>query len=221
MHKHLVMWSSMALFGAMLFSCSPDNPLPVTVRPSVGELSRRQSASINIGPGERLIGSAMLLPEGRMVTNLHVVQHRTDSVRITIDGSSFFAVRLLATDEKSDLALFQLPEGMDFESPLPASADPRPGMPVFAYGAAFGLHRSYLQGYVSHSDRRLQENGGERSYVQTQGITYPGMSGAPVYALDGKWIGINRAAYGYSLGTGIGLVIPASTVRRFLDKEAP
>ncbi|MCB1138229.1 MAG: trypsin-like peptidase domain-containing protein [Leptospiraceae bacterium] len=208
---------SMALLGAMLLSCSKELPLPVTLDSQVAERALKQSASVNIGPGERIIGSAMLLPNGRIVTNLHVVQHRTDSVRITLDGANFIPVKLIAKDTQTDLALFQLPPDEYSDLSLPEIADPQAGIPIFAYGAAFGLHQSYLQGYISHPERRLEKD--TPHYVQTQGITCPGMSGAPVYTLRGHWVGINRAAYGYSVGTGIGLIIPASTVRAFLDQS--
>src|SRR5690606_27860256 len=113
--------------------------------------------------------------------------------------------------ENTTLSLPDLPENKIEEKP-------RPGTTVVSFGSAFGLHQSYFQGYVSHPHREgLELEKPDLSYVQVQGITYSGMSGAPVFTLDGKWIGLNRAAYGYSTTTGSGLVIPAHTILEWLS----
>lgn len=211
----------MALLCAMLLSCSRGPQPPITVDQEVSKNARSLTAGITTVVGNRITGSAMVLPGNRLLTNHHVILHREDSIKVTLDGEAFFSARMLKKDVDKDLALIQVADE-SYDPPdtsLPEILDrPAPGLPIFAYGAAFGLHQSYLQGYVSHSDRTVQGNDPGYGYIQTQGITYSGMSGTPVFSLKGEWIGINRAAYGYSLNTGTGLVIPASVARDFSEE---
>ncbi|MCB1165232.1 MAG: trypsin-like peptidase domain-containing protein [Leptospiraceae bacterium] len=156
-----------------------------------------------------------------ILTNEHILGADT-RCKISLDGIQFYDA--FVTARHSDLDLIVLKIETDASAPPPSMQWPeiheqvRPGLPVVAFGSAFGLHQTYMQGFVSHPERRgLRGQPDSTYYIQMQGITYPGMSGAPVFDLEGQWLGINRAAYGYSTTTGTGLVIPARIIVDWLD----
>lgn len=198
--------------------CTRDHQLPVTVSDRVARVALNRTASISYSGSPRLVGTAMIL-DSRLITNHHVIEGREDRIRVTVDGARFFEARVIKKDPALDLALLQI-ESDDFspetDAALVALAEPSAGMQIFSYGAAFGLHESYFQGYISHPARTEILGGQDQmALVQIQGVTFPGMSGAPIFTLDGEFVGMNRAAYGYAADTGTGLAIPGEIVLEF------
>ena len=209
-------------FAALLSVCDGGPRPPVSMDAEMGQRIRAYSVGIGYQAGQELRATGMLTPyAGIILTNDHAIPG-AKSTKITLDGKEFHEARVIARNAELDLALLKVENG-EFSAELPELAtSPRAGMPVVAFGSAFGLHRSFLQGYVSH-ERRVGLRGQTKGthYIQVQSITFPGMSGAPVFTLQGEWIGINRAAYGYTTTTGTGLLIPASRVHQWMEETLP
>lgn len=228
MYNHLIPihkgghWLPLFLAGLiflLLAGCSHEVQLPVTVPPEVASKSLQRTASIAYSGAPRFVGTALVLNATDLITNLHVIQARENQIRVSFDGKEFLAATVVRTDPEADLALLRI-SASDYSEDITeitaANPHPAPGTHIFAYGAAFGLHDSFFQGYVSHSSRSdIMGSNGKIAFVQIQGVTFPGMSGAPVFTLDGSFVGINRAAYGYAANTGTGLAIPADLVLDF------
>lgn len=201
-------------------------PVPVIVDSAVAKTITQYSLGIGITRRNSVLnGTAFFAPQpGYLFTNQHVVRNANTQYYVTVNGSDFFPVKIEKSDADLDLALltFQSEELLKLQNSLPAytvTDDLSPGLPVVATGSAFGLHRTFLQGIVSHTHRTgLIGQPGAIHYIQTQGVTYSGMSGAPVFDLKGRLIGINRAAYGYSATTGTGLIIPANIALDWAEK---
>ncbi len=93
----------------------------------------------------------------------------------------------------------------------------RAGAPALLVGSPYGLSDSVLIGFITNTNRTGTDSEYlNLAFIQTSGLSYPGSSGAAVYLENGRIAGINRATWGWSPGTGIGLTIPAETVRSFL-----
>ena len=168
-------------------------------------------------------GGGLYLGAGRVLTCQHVIEAiGSRDVRLELQGRTF-AARVVYVEPRVDLAYLVFAE----TETLPAAETPvwvdraslRAGMPVYLMGSPYGWNASLLAGIVSHTDRsRTDPAFAKIPFVQTQGLSYPGTSGAAVYLEDGRVAGINRATFGSRAGTGIGLVIPAGFVRVFLER---
>ena len=165
-------------FAALLSVCDGGPRPPVSMDAEMGQRIRAYSVGIGYQAGQELRATGMLTPyAGIILTNDHAIPG-AKSTKITLDGKEFHEARVIARNAELDLALLKVENG-EFSAELPELAtSPRAGMPVVAFGSAFGLHRSFLQGYVSH-ERRVGLRGQTKGthYIQVQSITFPGMSG--------------------------------------------
>ncbi|MDO5581692.1 MAG: trypsin-like peptidase domain-containing protein [Planctomycetia bacterium] len=165
------------------------------------------------------IGSGVLLdPQGKILTNYHVVSDRKNITVELYDGR-LFDVQSVHKDQKSDLALLKISS----KSPLPylkfANSDQLEiGDWVLAIGNPFMLDSSVSAGIISAKKRRLGKNE-HGIYIQTDAAVNPGNSGGPLVNLDGDIVGINTAIASLSGGNqGIGFAIPSNTARWILNQ---
>lgn len=176
--------------------------------------------SVSIFSGGRIsAGSGVLVARGRAVTCLHVVRIGLLNLSVHFAGKEYPAL-LVRQSEKFDLALLSFDAPFDPpEISWAAREDLKPGEEVFLTGSPYGLDDSLLAGSISNIDRKGSDRAfPEIPFIQTQGMSFPGTSGAGVYLSDGRLIGINRSTFGLAPGTGIGLVIPSGFVRQFLGE---
>lgn len=173
----------------------------------------------NIGTDPK--GTGVLIDDkGLVLTCFHVVSGWQDRVRVSSDGQTTYEARLVYSEPKLDLVLYQTPiRAAVTDLQWVNREDLHVNEPVFAVGAAWGLPASFLKGYIVHTDR----TGADVTYpkipfIQTMGASFPGLSGAGVYLNNGRIIGINRATIGMEAGNSTGLVIPAGYVRTFLNE---
>ena len=163
----------------------------------------------------------LLDAQGTVLTCHHVVFGWQDRLRVSQDSKHFFDAHVIREEPAIDLVLLKT----DLKMPVaPLRYLDRSELaindPIFLFGSAWGLGQTFLKGYVAHLDRTgtdIRMPG--VPFVQTMGTSFPGCSGAAVYRLDGRFIGINRATVGADPGNSTGLVIPAGFVQAFLEQN--
>lgn len=154
-------------------------------------------------------GSGFVYDDSHVVTNEHVVES-ADEVGVQFADGSHRTATVVGTDAYTDLAVIRVPNMPDSAAPLSTAADhPRPGEPVVALGAPFGLEGTITHGIVSGVNRSMQVEGGFAipDTVQTDAPINPGNSGGPLVSTDGTVVGVNRARGGDNVGFAISATV--------------
>lgn len=174
------------------------------VAPSVVRVDgRRRSAASGI------VWSA----DGLIVTANHVI-HRDDNIRVTTAGNDTAEATLIGRDPSTDLALLQI-NLSEMSAPAFAAEDEmgvghfvlalgRPGRTI---QATFGIVSALGDGWRTPMGGRIDH------YLQTDVVMYPGFSGGPLVAANGRLMGLNTSG----LGQGVSLAIPVATLGRVVD----
>lgn len=155
--------------------------------------------------------------DGHVVTNAHVVRG-AEKVTVTLSDQRQFAAEVLASDDKTDLAVIKI----DAEDLVPvqfaSSSELRLGQWVIAAGNPYGLSSSITAGIISAKGRRNLDLAAYEDYIQTDAAINPGNSGGPLVDLTGRVIGINTAIFTRTGGSmGIGFAIPADLAKPIID----
>jgi Do/DeqQ family serine protease len=180
----------------------------------------------NLGkPRERIqnsLGSGVIVrDDGLVVTNNHVIDG-ADQIRIVLNDNREFEAKVVAAEDKLDLALLKLyAKGEKLPVlKLRDSDDIEVGDLVLAIGNPFGVGQTVTSGIVSGLARTNTGIGDLGYFIQTDAAINPGNSGGALIAMDGTLIGINSAIYSKSGGNvGIGFAIPSNIVARMIEAE--
>ncbi len=160
-------------------------------------------------------GSGVVLsPDGRILTNEHVVED-AEKVTVSVPGlKQKLAARVVGTDKQTDIALLRV----ESEVPLPAArfdaAEVRVGQWVLAIGNPYGLDGTVSLGIVSAMGRNLEETQLLNDFIQTDAMIDRGSSGGPLVDLEGRVIGVNSRGQ----GRGIGFTIPIATALEVVEQ---
>ena len=104
-----------------------------------------------------------------------------------------FAASWVAADPETGLTLLKIEPG-HARPAVPASRDPKVGIPILMIGNPFGLGHSVSRGFISGLNRRLilgpRQLGG---LIQVDASFHPGDSGALLADLHGGWLGVVRS----------------------------
>src|SRR5437879_163224 len=173
--------------------------------------------------GERVqnsLGSGVLVrPDGLIVTNAHVVKG-ADEIRVVLADRREFEARLVAQDERYDLALLRIENGPE-KFPFLEMRDSdsiEVGDIVLAIGNPFGLNQTVTSGIISALARSAGGVNDSSFFIQTDAAINPGNSGGALVSLDGRLIGINTAIYSQTGGSvGIGFATPSNIVARVVS----
>jgi serine protease Do len=168
------------------------------------------------------VGSGFVIdPAGYIVTNRHVV---ADAYMITVTFSdmSAFPARVVATNERPDLAVLKIDAGRDL--PIVKFGDSNKvkiGDTVVAIGNPLGLATSVTAGIVSAINRDVNAGSAFDNYIQTDAAINHGNSGGPLFNTDGEVIGVNWALIQPSStggSIGLGLAIPSADAAFVVDQ---
>ncbi len=182
-----------------------------------GRKSVRQQNALAVSTGQSKqvngMGTGVVIDSrGYVLTNYHVVQG-VRQIKITTSKNETVIGRLIAFDEKTDLAIVKIrsSERLPVIS-MGSSDDILLGENVAAIGNAYGYHHSVTYGIVSALNRRVQvsENQTYNDLIQTDASINPGNSGGPLINMDGEMIGINVAVRVNA--QGIAFAIPVNEV---------
>jgi Do/DeqQ family serine protease len=179
-------------------------------------------------PTERVLnslGSGVIInPEGLIVTNNHVVKARGKTeIRVALADKREFDAKVIAQDEKADIAVLKI-EGGDGHFPyLPFDDSDKleVGDLVLAIGNPFGVGQTVTSGIVSALSRSQMAESDQQVFIQTDAAINPGNSGGALVDMAGRLVGINTMIYSQSGGSvGIGFAIPSNLVRVYAESAA-
>lgn len=165
------------------------------------------------------LGSGLIItPDGKIVTNYHVIDRATN-ITVSLDDKSKYEAKVLRRDQQTDLALLKI----EADRPLPAAplADSdkvRVGEWVLAIGNPYGFDRTVSFGIVSGKGRFIPGIDSEvpllNDFIQTDALIDPGNSGGPLVNLNGQVVGINSVG----IGRGQGFTIPSNVVQDVITR---
>ena len=174
---------------------------------------------------EQSKGSGFVLDAARgyVVTNNHVIEN----VRNTEPGASFDVIfsdnrvvkgaKLIGRDDKTDVAVLQVPPDGLKAATLANSDDVPVGSTVVAIGSALGeLQNTVTTGIVSAKGRRIPETDTIvlEDLIQTDAAINEGNSGGPlIWAATKRVIGMNTLVNRQAGSEGLGFSISSNTVR--------
>src|SRR3954447_357191 len=166
-------------------------------------------------------GSGFIInPDGRILTNYHVVKG-SSQLTVTLNNKKTYKATPLGVDRRNDLALIKITA----EKPLPAlplgdSDRLVVGQKAIAIGNPFGQFGGTLTvGVVSALDRPIKtEDKDLEGMVQTDAAINPGNSGGPLLDSHGNVIAINTAIYGPQGNIGLGFAMPINRAKGMLEE---
>jgi S1-C subfamily serine protease len=157
------------------------------------------------------LGSGFILGNGKVVTNLHVIEGaKYGSVFISGSSTKHKIEGYFSIDKQNDLAILSVPTLTGKPIQL-ASTNPEIGEKVYAIGNPKGLSGTISEGIVSGI--RDLEN---KKLIQITAPISPGSSGGPVLNNKGEVIGV--AVGTLASGQNLNFVIPSSMVNSLMQK---
>jgi S1-C subfamily serine protease len=165
--------------------------------------------------GEILGTGFIISSDGKIATNLHVVESlKNGGVQLT-SGEKFDSFSVLAFDARKDIAIIKIP-GFDLPTVvLGNSNDVQVGEPVLAVGSPLGLQGTVTTGVVS--SMRDDPTGGGFKMLQTDASVNPGNSGGPLVNGRAEVIGI--VTFKIRGGENLNFAIPINYLRGLADSS--
>jgi serine protease Do len=163
----------------------------------------------------------ILSRDGYILTNQHAISDAVSdftSFQVQLHDKRTFRARVVAADERVDVAILKIDAGDLTPLPWGDSDKVQVGEQVFAIGNPFDLADSVSKGIVSAKERNVREPPGEvthyEDFIQTDAAINPGNSGGALINIHGELIGLNAAiASSTRYNMGIGFAIPSNLVR--------
>ena len=159
-------------------------------------------------------GSGFIIsPDGKIVTNHHVVGG-AHSATVKLNNGAFFPVEgIVADDPDHDLAIIKVP-GKNMPTLTLANSDKiSVGDHVLAIGSPLGLENSATDGIIS----ALREDSKGRSWIQTTAPSSHGNSGGPLLLMDGKVVGV--LTWKASEGENLNFAVPSKSIPPLLAES--
>lgn len=207
----------------------PSESLPKTYK-STNEMIESTARSVCVVSTPHGLGAGFIIsPDGRVLTNFHVVRdERFCEVTLFLRSSGRTSrvkidnVEVLASSALLDVALLKIPaeklEGRQLPSlALRDTGNIVVGSPVYAIGnpgmGAEILEHSVSEGIVSSRQRNINDI----IYIQTTAAVNPGNSGGPLLDAGGRVAGL--VTYKAAAQENIAFALPAYYIRHFLANE--
>jgi S1-C subfamily serine protease len=158
--------------------------------------------------------SGIALEPRAVLTADHVVE-RDEDIAVGLPDGRRLAARVLGRDAGSDLALLGLEEDLKDTGPA-AETEPEVGELVLSLARPTeeGIEASLGIITARGGPLRTRWGGMLERYLANDGPRYPGFSGGPLVATDGRWLGVNTHRSQY----GAGVALPAALALRIAAK---
>jgi len=164
-------------------------------------------------------GSGFILsPDGRLLTNAHVVA-AADTVKVTLGDGRNFDGKVVGIDQVTDVAAIKISATGLPTVKLGSSKKLVPGEWAIAIGNPLGLDNTVTAGIISATERSSAQVGipdKRVNFIQTNAAINAGNSGGPLLNAQGEVIGINTATR--SDAQGLGFAIPIETAARIANQ---
>ena len=174
--------------------------------PSVVKVLVRDSAFQVVGQGSGFYVS----PDGRLVTNYHVIQVARFATILEADGTTRSVDAVIAADPDTDLAILKV-----FRTGGPilrlSASIPAVGAKVYALGNPQGFTNTLSEGIISG----LRTDNVSLPAIQTTAAISPGSSGGPLIGDNGEVIGVTTSFW--STGQSLNFAVPATRVISLLN----
>lgn len=165
------------------------------------------------GQGAR--GSGFFVRPGYVATNYHVIEGaETTIARLVGTETTYTMEKIVATNEKHDLAIIKVIGETAPELTLGNSDEVRIGETVYAVGNPKGLQGTVSRGIVS-SMRDFGQNG---IRIQIDAPISPGNSGGPVLNEKGEVIGVSVSGIQDIDAQNLNFAIPSNYLKALLRK---
>lgn len=187
-----------------------------TFTQAISDLVEQVLPALVIVRGHRFGAGAGIVwdASGLILTNSHVVGRHSPVVVLQDDGE--YEARLVARDAHVDLALLSInATGL---TPLQAaSAPPRVGEMVFAFGHPWGQRNTVTRGIVSarvtaHHPKGVRR-GDKLPVIRSDTPLAPGNSGGPLVNAKGEVVGVNAMIVGGDQSVSIAASVVNDFVR--------
>lgn len=171
----------------------------------------------------QVVGQAsgfIVSPDGKILTNNHVVQDASE-ILITLHDGREFTAKVIGEDPNTDIAVLKI-EAKDLPYlELGNSDNLEVGQRVAAIGNPLGLQATLTSGVVSATGRNNLDLSRWEDYIQTDAAINRGNSGGPLLNLIAQVVGMNTAIV-TNMGTGgymgIGFAIPSNMLKHVMDE---
>jgi serine protease Do len=177
-----------------------------------GAVENVRQSLVEIRNGQGAGAGTIWRADGLVVTNAHVVRGR-HSLSVTLPDKRTFPARVLARDDRHDLAALSI-DATDL--PTIEVGDSRvlkAGQWVMAIGHPWGVAGAVTAGVVIGEGAQLPEMAvSGREWIAVSLHMRPGHSGGPLVDIDGRIVGINTMI----TGPDVGMAVPVHVVKAFL-----
>jgi S1-C subfamily serine protease len=165
-------------------------------------------------------GSGFLIdPDGRIVTNYHVVAGPQARISVILADRTRYEASIIYREPDNDLALLQINPKKKLPYLRLGDSDAlQVGQKVLAIGNPFGLEGTLTTGIISSLHRTVPDERGRpmEDMIQTDAAINPGNSGGPLLDSQGNVIGVNTMIVG-ARNAGVGFALPINRVKALLD----
>ena len=152
---------------------------------------------------------------GYVATNYHMIEGAETIIAGLVGTETTYTIeKIVATDERRDLAIIKVIGDTPPELPLGNSDEVRIGETVYAVGNPIGLQGTVSKGIVS-SMRDFGQNG---IRIQIDAPTSPGNSGGPVLNEEGEVIGVTVSGFQGIGVENLNFAVPSNYLKALLRK---
>lgn len=169
---------------------------------------------VRVDARQRLPGSGVIWSaDGLIVTSHHVVE-REEQIQIGLADGRTVNATLIGRDPGADLAVLRADASGLAAATWIDAGDLRVGHLLLALGRPGNRIQATLGIASALGGQWRTPSGGEVDhYLQTDVVMYPGFSGGPLVAADGRFAGVNTSA----LMRGVSVAIPSATIRKVVE----
>ena len=175
-------------------------------------------------------GTGFLVDElGHVVTNHHVISQNLGNLQGILHNHRRVNFLLHSYDEISDIAILRIIDFSSIKDEVSTiewgdSQLVKTGSHIWTLAHPRGLFFSLISGYVSHDNRYLTAYMPKKEYssggffhcwIQVDAAITEGVSGGPLFNLDGEVVGVNTRRSEYP---GLGFCIPSNHAREVVNE---